>query len=74
MFTHVSDILRRLSYLGSERAAEDYCDEVVDGDGRLQYLDKVHSVSALNEPPEPLFVDELLDEQYRRFLKEVTDG
>ncbi len=31
------------------------------------YLDKGVSVSALIEPPEPLFVDEILDQQYRRF-------
>ena len=34
------DSIRSLdSYLASERAAEDYCNEVVDGEGRLQYLD-----------------------------------
>ncbi len=36
-------------YLASERAAEHYCDEVVDGQGRLQYLDLPCSVSALIE-------------------------
>ncbi len=34
-------------YLASERASEDYCNEVVDRNGRLQYLDKVRSVSGL---------------------------
>jgi len=38
-----------LFYLRSERAAVDYVDEVVDGQGRLQYLDKVRSVSGLIE-------------------------
>ncbi len=54
-------------YLRSERAAEDYTDEVVDGEGRLLYLDKVASVSALIEPPEPIWVDSILNEQHRRF-------
>ena len=35
------------SYLASERAAVDYCNEVVDGMGRQLYLDKVGSVSGL---------------------------
>ena len=34
-------------YLASQRAAVDYCNEVVDGGGRLQYLDSVVSVSGL---------------------------
>ncbi len=33
-------------YLASERAAEDYCNEVVDGEGQLLYLDSLVSVSA----------------------------
>ncbi len=37
------------SYLASERAAVDYCNEVVDGTGRLQYLDRSGSVSAMAE-------------------------
>ena len=32
-----------------------------------RYLDRVVSMSALIEPPEPLFVDEILDQQYQRF-------
>ena len=40
---------RTRRYLASERAAEDYCDEVVDGGGRSLYLDRVGSVSALVE-------------------------
>ena len=34
------------AFLQSERAAEDYCNEVIDGEGRLQYLDSHGSVSA----------------------------
>jgi len=56
-------------YLGTERAAVDYCNEVVDGEGRLLYLDKVGSVSAVRrDEAEVTFDDALLDEQYRRFL------
>jgi len=46
-FSEQHALMRR--YLGTERAAEDYCNEVVDGEGRLLYLDKVGSVSALVE-------------------------
>ena len=35
--------------------------------GELGYFDKVGSVSALVEPVEPIWVDQLLNEQYRRF-------
>ena len=45
----------------SRKAAE------VDNMDMFGYLDKVGSVSALVEPREPIFVDGLLDEQYRRF-------
>jgi len=34
----------------------------------IGYLDKSVSVSALIEPSEPIFVDDLLEDQYRRFL------
>jgi len=37
------------SYLASERAAVDYCNEVVDGSGRLLHIDRVVSMSALVE-------------------------
>ena len=37
------------AYLASERAAVDYCNEVVDGAGRQLYLDRLGSVSALVE-------------------------
>ena len=39
-------------FLASEMASEMYCDEIVDGDGRLQYLDSVVSVSALVDEDE----------------------
>jgi len=37
------------AYLRSEVAAEDYCDERVDGSGRPLHLDRVLSMSALTE-------------------------
>ncbi len=49
---HISSVIAQLAsraYLASERAAEDYCDEVVDGEGRLLYVDKVGSVSGAIE-------------------------
>ena len=45
-------ILRQLAfgfYLKSEQAAEDYCDEVVDGRGCRLQVDRVLSVSGLVE-------------------------
>ncbi len=36
-------------FVASEEAAVAYIDEMVDGDGHLEYLDKVGSVSALSE-------------------------
>ena len=68
----IGSLIRRhhAHYLRSEGAAEDYCDELVDGSG-FPYVDEVSSVSALNEPPEPIFVDAVLEEQHRRFLNEV---
>ena len=38
-----------LSYLASERAAEDYCNEVVDGRGRLLQVDIHVSVRGMVE-------------------------
>ena len=58
------------SYLASERAAEDYCNEVVDGAGRLLQVDRVVSVSALPGPGPDLWLDSQdTDSQYRRFLQ-----
>jgi len=56
-------------FLLSEGASEMYVDEVVDGQGRLQYIDRVGSVSALPDGRTTLWLPEhLLDEQHRRFL------
>ena len=65
----VGDLLDRLPswMLGSERASEMYVDERVDGQGTFQYIDRVGSVSALVEPPEPIWVREVIDHQHRRF-------
>jgi len=53
-------------FLRSEGAAELYVDEVLDGQGRFQYLDKVGSMSG-STPPELHWDDAVLNEQYRRF-------
>ena len=46
----VSEILRSGGlFLDSEEASELYVDEVLDGSGRFQYLDRVVSMSALAE-------------------------
>ncbi len=64
----------RLEYplhLDSEEAAELYVDEVLDGQGRFQYLDSVGSVSGLVEVEGPCMMwpcQEAMDRQYRRFL------
>jgi len=46
---HLDSVRSLDSYLASERAAEDYCNEVVDGAGRLLHLDSTLSVSAMVE-------------------------
>ncbi len=48
---HVSAIVPTVlaRFLGSELAAEMYVDEILDGQGNIQYLDKVGSVSGLIE-------------------------
>ncbi len=43
---------RVFGFMGTEYASELYIDEVLDGQGRLQYLDKVGSVSGLVEVEE----------------------
>jgi len=58
------------SFLKTEEASEHYCNEVLDGRGRLLYLDREVRVTALAEPPEPIWVPELLENQYRRFLND----
>ncbi len=55
--------------MGSEGAAEMYVDDRVDKDGRLYYLDREVSVSgARRDEPEHVWDDEVLEQQYRRFL------
>ena len=44
-FVHIS--VAFASYMASQRAAEDYCNEVVDGEGRLLEVDSIGSVSAV---------------------------
>ena len=58
-------------FTDGEVASELYVDEVLDGSGRLLYLDRVSSVSALPEPELPVWDVHLLEEQHRRFLNEV---
>ncbi len=53
-------------YMRSEVAAEDYCDERVDGSGRLLYLDIPGSVSG-SPPPKIHWDDAVIQEQHRRF-------
>ena len=52
---------------GLKEAAQRFSLEGLAPRGVHEYLDKVGSVSALIEPSEPIFVDELIEEQYRRF-------
>jgi len=54
--------------LESELASELYCDEVVDGSGRLQYIDRVGSVSALVEVEDDFAYDPLHVELNRRLI------
>ena len=50
MFDHFHDSPSELTrYLSSERAAVDYCNEVVDGEGRLLQVDILVSVRGLIE-------------------------
>jgi len=67
MTSPVSD--PELRFMQGELAAEWYADEVLDGSGRLLYLDKVHSVSGPVEVEgSHVWDDQLLENQYRRFL------
>ena len=56
------------SYLASERAAVDYCNEVVDGAGRVQHLDRSVSVSALVEVEDDFDYDPTHIEFNRRLI------
>ncbi len=70
MFRKVSEILPGCGLLAdSEEASALYVDEVLDGDGRFQYLDSIGSVSGLVEVEgSRVWDDQLLEEQHRRFL------
>ena len=47
---HVSELVDYwMEFLESELASALYCDEVLDGSGKFQYLDKVGSVSATED-------------------------
>ncbi len=73
-------ILARMGWppsIDSEVAAQLYVNEELDGDGNWLHLDKVGSVSgARRDEPYHVWDDQLLDEQYRRFLNslEVCNG
>ena len=54
-------------FLGSELASELYVDEVLDGAGRIQYLDSVRSMSGLPGPLIHWPADSVIEEQHRRF-------
>ncbi len=58
--------VERKFYMRSERAAEDYTDDLVDGDGRPLYLDLLGSVSG-SDQPDLIWDNEVIQEQYRRF-------
>ncbi len=62
-------------YLASERASRDYCNEVVDGSGRLQYLDSIRSVSGLGLGRDlfELTTEEITEDQYLRFLHQEQE-
>jgi len=60
-------------FLGSELASMLYVDEVLDGGGRLQYIDRVVSMSAVETEAEPVWVDQVIEEQILRF-EEVLSG
>ncbi len=70
--SRISVLLPHDSYLASERASEDDCNEVVDGSGRLLHLDSVRSVSgARRDEPHHVWDALVIDEQYRRFLNDL---
>ena len=56
-----------LTAKGLEEAAQRSL-EGLDAPEVFREVDTVGSVSALDEPSEPIFVDAILDRQYRRFL------
>ena len=62
------DRVRHAFYMRTEQAARDYCNEVVDGQGRLLYLDKVGSVSAMVEVEDDYDYDPTHVELNRRLI------
>ena len=55
-------------FVASEEAAVAYIDEMVDGDGQLEYVDKVGSVSALTETETDYTYDPTHIELNRRLI------
>ena len=62
-FTRVGEV-----FMASELASEMYVDEVLDGQGRLQYIDKVGSVSGLIEVEDDFDYDPTHIELNRRLI------
>ncbi len=63
--SRVSDLF----FMRLEIASELYVDEVLDGSGRLQYIDTMGSVRGLDLDRDPMWPsDKYLDEQVRRDL------
>ena len=61
-----------IRYLASERAAVDYCNEVVDGAGRLLQVDRVTSMRALVEVEDDFAYDvKMLGPFQTELLQEV---
>ncbi len=58
--------LFRDCFLGSEIASVLYVDEVLDGQGNVQYIDRGISVSG-STPPQIHWDDALIDQQERSF-------
>jgi len=63
-------------FLETERAAEMYCNEEVDGAGRKLYLDEVGSVSGLGLGRDFCIwpTDRFTDEQFLRFQADPSEG
>ena len=64
--------MRRFGYMASEQASLDFVDEVVDGSGRLLYVDKVSSMSALVEVEDDYDYDPTHIELNRRLIPHGT--
>ena len=57
----------RLPHLDSEEASEMYVDDVLDGQGKAGYLDKVVSVSADGQGHGPVVIKEVKQGVFERF-------